>query len=66
MIVSANYQNKNSLLQHRITAKLKSIRTGFKKAADVGKKVVVVEWFYVLRSLCETLGRIASDHKPAI
>ena len=45
MTVSENYQNKKSLNKDRITAKLKSIRTGFKKAADAGKKVVVVEWF---------------------
>ena len=44
MTVSENYQNKNSLNKDRITTKLKSIRAGFKKAADGGKKVVVVEW----------------------
>ena len=34
MTVSENYQNKNLLNKVCITAKLKSIRTGFKKAAD--------------------------------
>ena len=38
MTVSENYQNKNLLSKDRITAKLKSIQTGFKKAADAGKK----------------------------
>ena len=38
MTVSENYQNKNSLNKGRITAKLKSIQTGFKKVADAGKK----------------------------
>ena len=38
MTVSENYQNKNSLNKDCITAKLKSILTGFKKAADAGKK----------------------------
>ena len=38
MTVSELYQNKNSLNKDRITTKLKSIPTGFKKAADAGKK----------------------------
>ena len=38
MNVSENYQNKNSLNKDCITAKLKSILTGFEKAADAGKK----------------------------
>ena len=38
MTVSENYQNKNSLNKDRITGKLKSIRTGFKKVVDAGKK----------------------------
>ena len=38
MTVSENYQNKNLLNKDRITAKLKNIQTGFKKAADAGKK----------------------------
>ena len=45
MTVRENYQNKNLLNKDRITAKFKSIRTGFKKAADKDKKVVVVELF---------------------
>ena len=54
MAVSENYQNENSLNKDRITAKLKSIRTGFKKAADAGKKsgCRVVFMFY---DLCANL-----------
>ena len=38
MTVTENYQNKNSLNKDFITAKVKSIQTGFKKAADADKK----------------------------
>lgn len=32
------YQNKRSMTKDRVTAKLKNIRTGFKKAADAGRR----------------------------
>ena len=67
MTVTENYQNKNSLNKDFITAKVKSIQTGFKKAADADKK----KWwlrcgFHVLQSFCEPLMKIAGGHKPAI
>ena len=51
MTVSENYQNKNSLNHDRITAKLKSIQTGFKKAANAGKKSGVGRVFFTFYDL---------------
>ena len=53
--VSENYQNKNLLNKDRITAKLKSIRIGFKKAADAGKKRGGGSVVFTFYDLCANL-----------
>ena len=55
MTFSENYQNKNSLNKDRITVKLKSIRTGFKKAADAGKKSGGGRVVFTFYDLCANL-----------
>ena len=55
MNVSENYQNKSSLNKDCITAKLTSIRTGFKKAADVGKKSGGGRVVFTIYDLCVNL-----------
>ena len=55
MTVSENYQKKNSLNKDCITAKLKSIRTDFKKAADTGKKSGGVRVVFTFYDLCANL-----------
>ena len=55
MTVSENYQNKNLLNKVCITAKLKSIRTGFKKAADAVKKSGGDRVVFTFYDLCANL-----------
>ena len=55
MTVSENYQNKNSLSKDSITAKLKSIRAGFKKAVDAGKKIDDGRVVFMFHDLCANL-----------
>lgn len=50
-----NYPNKQALTKDRITAKLKSIRTGFKKAADAGRKSGGGRVVFTFYNLCESL-----------
>jgi len=52
---SENYQNRDSLNKDRITAKLKSIRTGFKKAADAGRKSGGGRVVFTFYDLCVNL-----------
>ena len=60
LTVSENYQNKNSINKVRIAAKLKSIRTGFKKAADAGKKSGGIRVVFTFYDLCANLWRGSS------
>ena len=50
-----NYPNKNSLNKDRITAKLKGVRTGFKKAVDAGKKSGGGRVVFTFYNLCLNL-----------
>ena len=43
------FPNKSTIIKERITAKLKSIRTGFKNAADAGQKSGGGRVVFVLR-----------------
>lgn len=50
-----NYQNRDSLNKDRITANLKSIWTGFKKAADAGRKSGGGRVIFTFYDLCVNL-----------
>ena len=49
------FPNKSTITKERITAKLKSIRTGFKKAADAGRKSGGGRVVFMFYDLCENL-----------
>ena len=49
------FPNKSTITKERITAKLKSIRTGFKKAADAGRKSGDGRAVFMFYDLCENL-----------
>ena len=49
------FPNKSTITKERITAKLKSIRTSFKKAADAGRKSGDGKVVFMLYDLCENL-----------
>ena len=50
-----HYQNKKSMTKDRVTAKLKSIRTGFKKAADTGRRSGGGRVVFTFYDLCMNL-----------
>ena len=50
-----HYQNKKSMTKDRVTAKLKSIRTGFKKAADAGRRSGGGRVVFTFYDLCMNL-----------
>ena len=47
------FPNKSTITKERITAKLKSIRTDFKKAADAGRKSGSGRAAFMFYDLCE-------------
>ena len=49
------FPNKSTITKERITAKLKSIRTGFKKASDAGQKSGDGRVVFMFYDLCENL-----------
>ena len=50
------FPNKRTITKERITAKLKSIRTGFRKAVDAGQKSGSGKVFFIFYDLYETYG----------